>query len=330
MAVLVIGAQGALGRLCVDALRASGFEVVRAGRRRETASDFRYVDLDQPDSVSQACAEAQLIVSTVRHPAHSAERTVIREGGTLLNVASLGAGDRAELQSDAAAAEGLVVLHAGMAPGVYSLALKEMLAAHPQADAVEIAGAWSLFQSSGPGAAIDFFGPAVRGRGRRPTRVIQFPEPIGRRRCLHLGGAEIGFFGEVAEGRSARVYLCFIERPVHAQLLALNAFGLLSRLPSRFFTLGRRWTQRRTTSEPKRDVLAALRGGHRLAACSVNGVGDYRMTAAATAAFAEALLARRAKEPTLRGVLGAEEFFELTELRPGFEQRGIRIVPLPT
>ncbi len=44
--------------------------------------------------------------------------------------------------------------------------------------------------------------------------------------------------------------------------------------------------------------------------------------------FAEALLARRAGDPVLRGILGTEEMFDLSELRDGFESRGIRIVPL--
>ena len=54
--VLVIGAQGALGRLCADGLREAGFDVIRAGRRPEDAADFRLLDLDQPDSVADACA----------------------------------------------------------------------------------------------------------------------------------------------------------------------------------------------------------------------------------------------------------------------------------
>ena len=328
MAVLVIGAQGALGRLCVNALRDCGLEVVRAGRRPEAAEDFRLLDLDDADATAEACAEAELVVSAVRHPAHSAERAVMRDGGALLSVASLRASDREELKSEARGAHGLVVLHAGLAPGVYSLALKDMLAARPDADGVEIAGAYSAFQASGPGGAIDFFHSALRGRGRRLTRVIEFPEPIGRRRCLDMGGAEIGFFGEVAAGRDARVYLCFVERAVQAQVLAANALGLLSRVPRSLFTVGRRWTQRRMTTEPKRDLLAVTRNGHRLTAWCVEGEGDYLMTATATAAFTEALLARRARDPALRGVLGADEIFDLQELRPAFEERGVRIVSL--
>lgn len=330
MALVVIGAHGALGRLCVDALRKSGHEVVRAGRRQERAADFRFVDLDEPESIADACADADLVVNTVRHPAHQAERVILKRGGTLINVASLTASDRAELKSAADDGRGLVVLHAGLAPGVYSLVFKDMLADHPDADSLELAGAWSALQTSGPGGATDGLYSAVRGGGRRVTRVIEFPEPIGRRRCFHLGGAELGFFGDVASGLEARAYLCIHERPIQAALLALNALGLLTRLPRVSFTFSRRWTQERTTREPKRDLLAATRNGHRLAAQYVEGEGDYLMTASATAAFAEALLARRASGWALNGVFGAEEIFDLGELRSGLEQRGVRILPLPS
>src|SRR5688500_12411685 len=85
MAVLVIGAQGALGRLCVEALRKSGLEVVRAGRRHDEASDFRFVDLDKPESIAGACAgTTDLVVNTVRHPAHPVERVILRRGGTVI------------------------------------------------------------------------------------------------------------------------------------------------------------------------------------------------------------------------------------------------------
>lgn len=331
MAVVVIGAQGALGRLCVEALRESGLEVVRAGRRRERdAPDFRFVDLDDPASVAAACADADLVVSTVRHPEHSAERSVLAGGGVLLNVATLTALDRAELKSESPGQPGLVVVDGGLAPGVYSLLLKGMLSAHPEADWLQIAGCFSVVQTSGPGGPTDLLYTALHGKGRRETRVIEFPQPIGRRRCLHIGGAETGLFGGVAEGRSARVFLAFHQRPLLAQLLALNSVGLLSRLPRGFFTIGRRQTARRTTTEPKRDMLSVGRAEQTLAACCVEGVGDYLMTAGATAVFAEALLTRFANGPAMSGVVGADEIFDLDQLRDGFEQRGIRIVPVVT
>lgn len=68
--VLVLGAQGALGRLCVPALRRAGMNVVRAGRRAESASDFRLIDVSDDAAVEQGCADADLVVSMVNDPSH--------------------------------------------------------------------------------------------------------------------------------------------------------------------------------------------------------------------------------------------------------------------
>jgi hypothetical protein len=155
--------------------------------------------------------------------------------------------------------------------------------------------------------------------------VIDFPDPIGRRRCLYVGGPEIGFFGELANGREARIYACWTERPWNAQVLFFNATGILSRLPLWAFTLGRRVTQKRTSHESKRDLVIAAKGRKVLAAGYVAGEGDYLMTAKATVAFAEALDALRERRPELRGVVGAEEIFDLDDLRPGLAKRGIKV-----
>ena len=327
--VLVIGGQGALGRLCAQALHDAGLNVIRAGRRAEDSPDFRLVDLDEPRTITDACAGVDLLVSTVRHPAHAAERTVLRDGGMLLTIASLWASDWAQLKADAAGGRGLVVL-AGLAPGVYSLVLKQLLNEQPEADGLEIAGTFSVFQSSGPAGVMDFIHPAFTSSNRHPTRVFEFPAPIGRRRCLQVAGPEIGIFGDLADGRSARAYFAMIERPIQAVLLVLNGLGLLSRVPRRLATAGRRFTRGRTTTEPKRDLLLATRGARRLTGRFVEGQGDYLMTAAATVVFARALLGRQATEPRLTGVLGAEEIFELSELQSEFECGGIRILPLPS
>jgi NAD(P)-dependent dehydrogenase (short-subunit alcohol dehydrogenase family) len=326
--VLVIGAQGVLGRMCAEALGAAGLHVIRAGRRPENSPDFRLIDLDDCHSVSEGCAGVDLVVSTVRHPVHAAERAVAREGGALLSVASLWAQDREQLKAESAGARGLVVLHAGLAPGVYSLVLKEMLSEHPEADGLEIFGAFSVLQSNGRAGMVDFGYPVLTSARRHPTRVFEFPAPIGRRRCMLVAGPECGFFGELATDRRARLYLAAIERVAQVELLAVNALRLWKRVPLGLFTLGGNWKARRTTSEPHRNVLAVTRGDQRLATRVVEGSGDYQMTAAATVAFAEALLERRAQDPALAGIVGAEEMFELSELSGGFEARGIGIKAL--
>jgi NAD(P)-dependent dehydrogenase (short-subunit alcohol dehydrogenase family) len=325
--VLVIGAQGALGRLCAGRLREAGFEVIRAGRRRETERDFRLVDLDVPDSVADACAGVDLVVTTIRHPGHVVERVVTRDGGTLLSVASLSLADRRELKEETTTAKGLVVLHAGVAPGIYSLIFKEMLADHPGADRLEIAATFAMLQTNGRAGVRDFAYPVLTSQPRHPTRMFEFRKPIGRRRCMRVAGPEVGFFGELADGRQADLYVGFLERWAQAELLTVNALGLWKRLPLAFFTAGTRWKAQRTTAEPRRDILAVTREDRRLAACAVEASGDYHTTAAATVMFAHAVIARRRADPAKAGIHGAEELFDLPELRDAID-RLMRIVPL--
>lgn len=330
--VLVIGAQGVLGRLCVEALSEAGLSVIRAGRRDEGAADFRCVDVADAEAVADACADADLVISTVRHPAQLVERHVLRHGGALLNIATLWAVERESLRSHAADAHGLVVLDAGLSPGVTSLVLKEMLASHPEADGIEIAATFSAFEPSGRATAIDFLYPALTSRRRHEVRAVDFPSPIGRRKCLRLTGSDVDamLFGGLQDGRKTYAYGCMLERAVNADFLALNAAGLLSRMPVGFFTAGSKWKMRRRTEKAQAHILAVTRSGTRLAAGAVEGSGNYLMTAAAIVGYAESLLDRRGSRPLPTGVVGVEDVFELNEMRANFEQRGITIRSLPT
>jgi hypothetical protein len=328
--VVVIGAQGALGRLCVPALRGTGFEVLRAGRRPEGASDFRQVDLGDRGAVADLCAEADLIVSTARHPALAAEQHALREGKTLVSVAAFWPAERARLAALEPAPRGTVILDAGLAPGVSSVVLKDLLARHPEADAVESTGTLSILEPAGRGTAEDTM-IAWEGAGRLPTRVIDFPAPVGRRRCVRfVGEAAIeALFGSLAEGRTALAYGCFVERPANAWFLALNSLGVLTRLPERFFTAGSGWREARTTAKPQTHIAAVWKGGRRLAARSITGSGNYRMSAAAIAAYCE-VLAGRPGNGAGAGVVGVEDAFALADLGEGLGRRGIRIAEMPT
>lgn len=330
--MLVLGAQGVLGGMCVDALRATGLDVVRAGRRPDGADDFRLVDLDDARSVAEGCAGFDLVVSTVRHPGHPAERLILREGGALLSVATLWAAEREDLRHHPCATGGLVVLDAGLAPGVSSLVLKELLEEHPDADELEGAGTFSAVEPSGAATAVDFLLPAFRHARRNPTRVLDFPGPIGRRRCLLLPGPDVEamIFGELPAGRSTRFYGCMVERPVNAELLALNAIGLLRRVPAGMLAMGGAWKLRHRKAKPQAHLVAVDRGGRRLGTNVVECSGNYRTTAAALAVFSQAVLRRRRDGPALSGVHGVEGIFDLAELRAGFEAHGIRIRSLPS
>ena len=74
--VLVIGAQGVLGSFIARSFSDAGWEVTRAGRRAESAPDFRLLDLGDAKSVSEACRGVDLVVNTAHHPELVLERTL--------------------------------------------------------------------------------------------------------------------------------------------------------------------------------------------------------------------------------------------------------------
>ncbi|HTA15911.1 MAG TPA: hypothetical protein VK781_13730 [Solirubrobacteraceae bacterium] len=328
--VLVIGAQGALGRLCVEPLRRVGFEVIRAGRRPEKADDFRLVDLDDRASIPEACADADLVISMVNDRARTAERFVLSEGRTMFTII-LSPQDRLALKALGEEAKGLVVTDVGLGPGVTSLVFKDLLAAHPDADCMENAGTFSMREPAGRGTAEDFSHPALTGVHRHPTAIVSFPEPFGKLRCLQFTDpdAAVGLIGNLAERLPVRNYGYTLERWVRDPVMALNALGLISKLPLSLLTLTSERQARSTVAKPQCHLCGVSRDGRRLGASAVTGKGNFVMTAAAIATFARVLLDRADSDGIPSGVLGVDDVFELSEVREGFETQGIRIAALP-
>ena len=104
--ILVIGAQGVLGALTAEICRNEGWTVLRGGRRAEDAPDFRLVDLDRPETVAAACADADIVINAVEDPQCRAERHVLERGGTILNMATIQLPDRERLRASVADPEG--------------------------------------------------------------------------------------------------------------------------------------------------------------------------------------------------------------------------------
>src|SRR5262245_6708460 len=326
--ILVIGSQGVLGTFIARTLAEAGYGVLRGGRRRESDSSFRLLDLGRPETVAAACREADVVVNRVPHPGLAAERAVLREGGTLLNVASMAAPERRRLKAEAGAAHGLVVVHAGLAPGVVNLVAADMLGAHPEADTVEIALTLSASGSAGRAAA--GFGYRIfTGSPHHRAIDIPFPEPLGRRACLEVSLEEEGWLGDTARVRQQHLYVCLLERLPNLGMRLANALRIISRLPRAAFFAGRGGVPTELSREAICEWVAVGRGGRRIAVSTIEGDGDYRMTTAATAVFVEALLRRRACDLDSNGVRGVEELLSLRELRPALEARGLRMTERP-
>lgn len=323
--IAVLGGEGVLGSFVAKALTDRGHETARIGRRDRGPGRIG-VDLSDAEAVAALAADYDLVLSTVRVPGLAPERAVLAHGGTLLNVASLTAVDRSSLADEDG--EGLVVVHAGMHPGLSTLLLAELLRAHPEADGAEIVLTISIAGSGGRHGTESAAIPLLKRRRRHPTATVDVPEPFGRRRCMAVGDGSEGFFGEVGQDVRRRLYWCIDEPATHRALLAVNDLGATRLLPDRLLVAGRGYIPSALSTEVKRDVVAVTLGGRRLDGRVLDGRGDYAMAVAATVAFAEALLDRRAAGDTDRGCHGAEELFELEDLRPRLADTGVSIEPL--
>jgi NAD(P)-dependent dehydrogenase (short-subunit alcohol dehydrogenase family) len=320
--VLVIGSQGVLGSLLARAFADAGWDVTRGGRRPEAAPDFRHVDLDEPETVATAARGTDLVVNPVPDPRLVAERIVLDRGGLLLNVSALPAAEGRSLGQRATSARGTVVMNAGIAPGITNLVAADLLAAHPEADEIELAFTVATRSTSGP-AGGDFAHRNLTTLPRHRTALIPLPEPFGRRRCLGFAEPDAGWLGAVAAGRAVNSYVCLAERGAHRAMLALNAAGLMSRLPRA--ALGSAPSPNGEASrEPVAHWTAVLERGRRIGARTLECRGDYRGAAESAVVFAQALLDEGAA--AFRGVFGPEDLPDLDRLTPSLREVGISVV----
>jgi NAD dependent epimerase/dehydratase family len=321
---LVLGGQGVVGSFIARALREAGWEVTRGGRRPEEADDFRLVDLDRGDTVEPACAEADLVVTSVHHPGLHAERAVLRDGGVLLHLDEVSTAERERLEREVPEPRGLVLEHTGLG-GVSLLSLVELLHDHPDADTAEFGLLLSAAEKSGPAGGL-FAKSLMSGRSRHPTATIELPEPFGRRSCIEAGPeATDAIVGRFAGDRTPRLYGCFVPRAFGAAMLALNAVHLLSRLPQAAWTAGRGKVPEELSSQQTMHWARVLRGGEVLGARFVHAKGDYRSTVAATAIYADTLVPASGAELPRRGIFGLPEVLDLRELEPALAEKGIRV-----
>jgi hypothetical protein len=311
--------------LIARGLAAEGWEAKRGGRRREEARDFVGLDLDIPESVEQAIDDVDLVINCVPDTRFVAERAVLRGGGTIMNIGSLPLAPRLELEADSDPGPGLVVLHGGLTPGVTTLAFKDLLANHPEADELEYSWASSVTQSSGKaGGAL--VARQLGDRRRRAVRQIDFPDPIGPQLCIEWGSGEEGWFGGLAERYRCQAWFFLGPKPVMVGIRLLNRLRALGLLSERLLGIGRSRGPIDASREPKRDLMTVSRQGRHLGAYAMNGQGDYAITVAATLALIEVLIERRSG---LSGVHGAESLFELGDVRIGLERRGIDLIEQP-
>jgi hypothetical protein len=317
---LVIGASGVLGAVTARAFAAAGWRV-RCGVRRPGRAPFSQVeiDLDRPESVAAALDADELVVNTVPHPGLLAERHVLEHGGTVINISALPAAAGRSLRAVAAGARGTVLMNAGLAPGVTSVAAADLLAHHPDAEELEMVLTLSTTIRRGPAGA-DFIRRGLTAVARHRTARVPLPAPFGEQLCIGFGEGDAGWLGGVAEGRLVRLYVCIAEPAAHERLLAENDAGAMRALPGSLFRSG----NGRAGEEPVAHWIAALRGGRRLSARTVECRGDFASAASSTLVFADVLLTHRAT-----GCFGPEEVCTLPQVDAALRSAGIAVNPRP-
>jgi hypothetical protein len=325
--VLVIGAQGVLGTFIAREFSAAGWQVTRAGRRPEDAADFRLVDLDAPADLAQACAQVDLVVNTAHHPNLAPERTVLRHGGTLINLTDFTQPEQTQLASEAVDGRGLVVAHTGFS-GIAYLTIAELLRQHDEADRAEYCLMFSASGSTGRAGAL-FAHSLLTSSSHHETTTVPFPEPVGERRCIEVGADENAVLRRSVGDVPLRHYLCMQPRALQSMLLGLNGARLIGLMPRASFTAGARKVPSELSDEPICEWVAVKRGSERLAAQTLAGEGYYRITAVATLAFAEALLGPNPSAKREVGLRSIDELINLADIRPLIEERGITIRPQP-
>jgi hypothetical protein len=315
-----------LGGLVAEELRASCRTVLVGSRRPDvTRPGHVMLDLERPETVERAVATADLVVTTVADPHLVAHRSVLAHGGTLVDLSAGPVAPGRALAREVAelcggiGVRGRVVLHAGMAPGVTSLVAAELLAAHPEADEVELVFTLSVNGVGGP-ASGDFAWRGLTAVPEHRTVDVPLPEPWGPSECLGFAETERGWLGSAADGRAVGVFLAYDDARRQATLLQGNAAGAFRELPRAALRRVRPIGPHGPTHEPVAHWVAVLRGGRRLAVRTVECRGDYLHTARVARVLADAAMPRRP------GVYGMDEAFTLRELRPALRAAGIAVV----
>jgi hypothetical protein len=324
--VLVLGAQGVLGGVSASAFQREGWRVVRAGRRTEHGVSL--VDLDRPETLREALDGIDVVVNPVPEERLAAERVVLEAGPALVNLSTSPASAWRALRREATSGPGLVLIHAGVAPGVINLIAADLLRVHPDADEVELAFTISAGGTSGRSGA-GFIHRYLSTAAHHRTFRAELGAGWGTRTCFEIGPEERGWLSdELMAGHAVRLGVYFRERPLQALIIALNRVHLMRAVPRFAFVAGRRRVPAEPSAEPIAEWIAVRRAGERLAARRLDGHGDYRMTAMAALVFAQALLELRTAEPERTGVYAPEELFTLDRLWPELRQRGFELAEL--
>lgn len=320
---LVVGAQGCLGSFVAKEFARQGWTVLRAGRRPDSSTDFRHIDLDEPLTWNAALADVDLVVSTVPHPGLPLERHVLETGGLCLSAATVPRSALRRLDIPPRDVRGTVVPHIGLTPGLSNLLAEDLLRLHPRASEIDIGLTFAASGASGEEGREWVFRHFAEAETslRRP---VPLPPPIHTRACVWTSLVDEGWLPNEHSPPVQRLEFCMIEKSVDALLRGLASAHLMAlfariyapsyrrRLPSPTHEQIYQWASVREPSGTEHGWLISARG-------------DYRSTAIAIVLFAESLWRRAGNSELPRGLRRIQDVFTLRQMKDDFAQRGIEV-----
>ncbi len=320
--VLVVGAQGCLGTIVVNELSQRGWNVLRGGRRPDSADDFRLIDLDEPSTWDLALVDVDIVISTVPHPELPLERHILESGGLLLNPATIPRSYLQKVTTSAGSARGTVIPHAGLTPGLGNLLAAELLRSHPQASEITIGMTFPTRIAGRAGTRWTFSHFVDSEKSTR--RVVPLPPPMNERICGIKNLANEGWLENDRWPPVQRYEFCMADKSIDLLLRGLARMHLLP-LFGRIYVPSLK-KSRYVATEEQIFQWASVRASSGLEhGLIINARGDYRSTAIATAIFAELLWPRAASSELSPGLLRIQDVLELNDVKDIFEERGISV-----
>lgn len=329
--VLVLGANGALGRVTSEAFSVAGWSVHHGQRRPADRPNVRRVDLDEPATLASGFADVDLVINTIPDHDLRAEAAVAEHGGLLLNTAALPLADTQALEARVGPSQGLAVLHGGLVPGITSLVMADLLERHPGVDRLEMVWTLTAQGYSGVGGRL-WAHHYVSGRGRHPTFRAALPAPYGTRTCLRVGDEERGWMVDIPDHVDVHIGLCFLERDTDLGFRVANRLGLLRQTPEWLFVKPPKYLTRgavpgQGTAPPGACAytINAYQGDLLVSSRRIECADDYLATAVATVALGEALLAS-ARTAEATGVRSVEQLIALDDVTQTLARHDVRVV----
>jgi saccharopine dehydrogenase (NAD+, L-lysine forming) len=352
-AILIAGGYGVVGsRIAAELAPDYPDRVVVAGRSEEKANARaaeighgvrgRLLDVTVPSSIALALEDVALIVSCIDQPErgllHAAIERGLRYTDITPHLTQLGRSVAYEQIDAAARASGsLVLLGAGLVPGISSVMVRAVADTVGGADTIETALLLAAGDATGP-ASFDYFlreltmpfdvyvnGADHPARAFSEPRIVDFPPPVGPRRAYLFPFSDQVLYPRTMGARTVRSRLA-LDPPPLGRLLALVVRTPAARILARG-RLRRAIAQGRRDRAPRQDARFALRvdvtkDGHSSHATLVGRV-QAEAAAAGAAGLVRSLFEGEVTEP---GAWMPEQVIDPPRFFSRLDRHGFRIV----